>query len=205
MRIIDCVQGDEVWFAERRKRATASEFHRILTAKTRKFGSGAETYARQIVAERHALNRPADHFVSRAMQNGIDNEPVARTWYEFQYDVQLQKVGLIVSACERMACSPDAAIIEAEHGFEIKCPDPKTHFGWLIDAKLPDEHAGQCHGGLIVTGWSKWTFISYCPGLPELVIDVTRDRTTIELGIAMIQFHDRVAELEAQLERMQPR
>jgi hypothetical protein len=43
---------------------------------------------------------------------------------------------------------------------------------------LPDEYRPQVHCSLAVTGLDRWDFMSFCPGLPSLLITVKRDAYT---------------------------
>jgi hypothetical protein len=64
---------------------------------------------------------------------------------------------------------------------------------------LPDEHKVQVHGGLVVTGYESWDFMSYHPGLPPLLVRVTPDEFTEKLRVVLEQFAARLAEVKAML------
>lgn len=126
--------------------------------------------------------------VSQAMQDGIDNEPAARKWYELKYNVDCHRVGLCLSDDERIGCSPDSLMPDAKRGLEIKCPELKTQLKYLLDGGLPNEYRMQVHGSLIVTGYESWDFFSYCPPAPPLLVRVVPDATTDQLRAVIADF-----------------
>lgn len=198
-RIFNCVQASPEWWDLRLGTGaacppvTASEMGRILCPSGRNKGGltkGARSYINQLIALSIQPTAPvfSDRKLPRPMQQGIDREPEARRWYEWEYGVQVQQVGFILSDCGRFGCSPDGLI--GENGIqELKCPDLDTHIGWLIDGKLPDEHKAQVHGELLVSGREFCDFISYVPPPPRpLVIRVEPDSYTQRLREVLEEF-----------------
>ena len=62
---------------------------------------------------------------------------------------------------------------------EIKCPAPKTHLGYMLNGGLDADYRMQVHGSLLVTGRKFAHIMSYCPGLPEVIVKVQRDTAVL--------------------------
>lgn len=185
MNIIDHEQGTEEWLAARRGVPTASRFDRIITAKTGKVSAQASAYIAELIAQ--TIIEPEPMEPTEAMQHGIETEAAARAWYEFETGQAVQQVGLCMDDGGRFGASPDG-LIEPEGGLEIKCPQPATHTGYLLAKGLPDKYKPQVHGSLVVTGRAWWDFVSYCPGLPPLLVRVERDEYTAKVAEALDVF-----------------
>ena len=72
-------------------------------------------------------NRKAEHYVTPAMEWGIDNEPLARGAYELEFDVQTQSGGLAMhDRIKWLMASPDGLV--GDDGLvECKFPTTSTH------------------------------------------------------------------------------
>lgn len=200
MREIPCVQGTAEWLEARAGLATASRFGDILTAKTMKMAASAVPYACEIIAE--TLTGSPDPWAgswqSPDMRRGTYTEHEARKYYELERDLDVKQVGFCIHDNERWGCSPDG-IVDADRGLELKCPAPKTQVKYLIDGVLPVEYRAQVHGCMIVTGFKRWDFLSYCVGLPPLLIEVERDDYTDKLAAALVDFNAMVDRLTSQI------
>lgn len=199
MKIIECQQGTPEWFEARRGIPSASNFHKILTAKTGKLSAAADDYAIQLIAERIRFDPPyMAGPANAAMRHGIECEPEARSYYEFQKSVTVREVGFCVSDCGRFGCSPDG-LVDDDGGLELKCVQPATQVAYLLDGGLPAEYRTQVHGELIVTGRQWWDFLSYCVGFPPLLVRVVPDDYTKLLADALEHFANRLAQLAGEL------
>jgi YqaJ-like viral recombinase domain len=192
MKVIDCVQGSEIWWDHHRGIATASSFDKIITPKKGTMSAQADDLICELIAQIATKGSimPVG-YVSPAMLNGIQMEPEARNWYEMQYDMDVKQVGICLSDDGRFGASPDALIGVGNEGcLELKCPMMKTQVRYLLDGVLPDEYKVQVHGELLVTG-CKWAdFVSYCPGLPTFSIRVYPDDFTKKLAECLEKFYD---------------
>ena len=76
-----------------------------------------------------------EHYVSVPMQFGIENEGLARTTYEMERGVEVEKIGYVRHATiPRCGASPDGLI--GEHGLvEIKVPDTTTHLEYILNGE----------------------------------------------------------------------
>ena len=200
MKILtDFEQCSSEWWAIHRGLPTASSFDRIITPVKGEASAGQVKYMDELIADMicHKWSQEPE-YTSIAMQNGIACEPSARAWYAFENDVEVREVGFCLSDCGRYGCSPDGLVGEVG-GIEIKCPDLKTHIGYLREGRLPNEYKCQVHGSLAVTGYAWWDFISYSPAveIPHLVIRVVPDDFTVKLRSEVEAFADRLSEMRA--------
>lgn len=195
MKFFDVEQGSDSWFELRKGVPTASEFGRILPPKTRKPGAGARSYIEQLVGERFAIHHPerVENYTSRAMRWGAESEAEARRWYCLEHNANVTNGGFCMTDDGRFGASPDFLVGDDGCG-ELKCPLPATQVGYLLGDGLPEEYVAQVHGHLIVTGRDYCDFLSYCPGLPKLLVRVTPDEYTQALRVELELFWDRYQE-----------
>lgn len=197
MKIFDGFQQQSPeWWAIRRGLPTASAFDRIITPARGEASKQQEGYINELVAEmfdQQYSREPDRGFVSQAMQDGIDGEPAARLWYEFDRGVEVRQVGFCKSDCERYGCSPDG-LIGDDGVLELKRPILKTFIGYLRDGGLPLEYKAQVHGELVVTGRQWCDFVAYSPvgQFDSLVVRVTWDEFTDKMQREVIAFCDRL-------------
>lgn len=201
----DFVQYSPEYWDARRGVPTASEFKRIMTAKTMKLAAGHDSYIDQLIADTIAFdpNFMTERPVSRAMEEGTRREPESRFWYERHTGRAVTQVGFCLSDDETLGCSPDGLIGDGEGVLELKNCDLATHVSYLRAGKLPDEYQPQVHGHLIVTGatWCDW--VSYHPAChKQLVIRVEPDEFTKKLRDCLGEFVKRYAEAKAKVLQM---
>lgn len=188
MKVIACKQGTPEWLEARLGIPTASEFKRIVTPKKWEYASGAETYIHELIAETITPDySELETYVSSAMRNGMMLEPEARRYHEFTTGLEVEEVGFVTTDDGRFGYSPDG-LLGDDGLLECKSPKPKTHIKWLLSGGVPDEHLAQCQGGLIVTGRKYIDFLSYCHGLPPLLVRVEPDEKTEALRVALERF-----------------
>lgn len=174
MKIHDCKQGSAEWLAARLGVVTASEMDALITPLWKvRTGEGPDTYLYRKLAEK-LLNWSGDDFGSFEMGQGELVEKIARPWYAFTHDVNIETPGFITSDDGKIGCSPDG-LIGDDCGLEIKCPQPPTALKYLINGELPPQYRAQVHFSMLVTGRPKWVFLSYSRQFPPLEITVERD------------------------------
>lgn len=188
----DVVQGSQEWLSLRAGIATASEFSNLVTPKMKvKTGGAVDTYLRLKLAERW-LGSPLITFSGGHMEQGSIRESEAMAIYEFDRGVKVDRVGFVTTDDGRAGCSPDG-IIDGECGLEAKCPMASTHTGYLLDGVLPDDYIMQVQGGMYITGYSRWVFISYCRNFPPFILTVERDETAQEaIAEAVAAFNEKM-------------
>ena len=183
MIIMDVDQGSDEWLAARLGIPTASMFKNIITSQG-KPSTRANDYMHKLCAE--LLLGKQEDYKSEAMERGSELESEARTFYEFQSDLEVQQVGIVYLDEEKqVACSPDGFIGD-DKGLEIKCPKSHTHVKYLLAGKVPAEYVPQVQGSMWITERSSWDFLSYYPGIAPLLITVERDDEYIDLMAAEV-------------------
>lgn len=160
-------QRTDEWFQARLGKVTASNLDKVM-AKGKDGGSSAirETYLAEVLAERFGAEH-TEIFKTKAIQAGIDNEPLARMAYEFATGNLVEEVGLIDHPeIYGFAASPDG-LIGIDGNQEIKCPDTKKHLKTIWTGAIDREYILQMHGQMMCAR-RKWTdFVSFDPRLPE--------------------------------------
>ena len=168
MRVLDLPQGSEAWLAARAGKVTASRINDVLSrSRDRKNeGSTRRNYKAQIIAERLSGRPQENGFQSKAMENGLELEPLARSAYEVAKGVLVDLVGFVLHpSIERSGASPDA-LVGTDGVLEIKAPFPATHIGYLLAGEVPTEYENQILWQLACTERAWVDFVSYCPAFP---------------------------------------
>jgi len=161
-------QGTPLWVRARIGCLTASRMNDARSMLKR----GGETQARykyklELIAERLS-GMAVDHYVSAAMQEGIEKEPFAVQEYE-------EQTGIIIFGNAQFIMHPTILWFGAtpdrfigEHGIlEVKCPLIHTHTQYIISGEIPQEYQDQMLAEIACTG-RKWAdYVSYHPQMPE--------------------------------------
>jgi len=193
MKIHNVAQHSVEWFKLRAGVVTASELHRLITPLWKiRTGDGPQTYLCEKLAE-WKLQGPLPDFGRSfgALEQGTILEEEAIPFYEFTTGETISRVGFITTDDGRFGCSPDGLIqvpttisnpgIAVQDGWtrtagiEIKCPQPHTHVGYLLDGVVPPEYLAQIHGSMYVTGFQRWKFMSFSRSFEPLILTVERD------------------------------
>ena len=190
MKIIDCEQGSDQWFAARLGVPSGSMFNKIITPAKLEPSKQAADYVNKLCAE-WVLGKGEDNYQSKDMENGVVTEEEARDWYIFQTGYAVEQVGFCLADNEQYGVSPDGLIKIEKGGVEIKCPTPGVHFGYFVDDKVPPIYKLQVLAGLLVTGYDWWDFVSYHPDMKPLIVrtwrkDVIDDLEKLEKSLVVI-------------------
>lgn len=195
MIIHDVLQGTTEWLALRAGIPTASQFDRIITPKTGKPSTAADTYLYELLAER-ILRRPLDRAITVPMEQGSLTEAEAVGYYCAMRDVDAVPCGFVTNDARTWGASPDR-LVGDEGLLEIKChlagSGLAKHMRYLLTGELDADHKPQLQGQLWV-GERDWVeFVSYSPGLPTFTKRVHRDADFIALLSGLVQaFSDRL-------------
>lgn len=191
-------QGSDEWWKARMGIVTASKFATVQ-AKGKDGGKSVTRgdYMRSLAGE-ILTGEPAPEGYSNAfMERGKLLEADARTLFAFMNDCEPQTVGFIRNG--RKGASPDSLIGE-NAGLEIKTAIPAVQIERLQRGTLPAEHVAQVQGGLWVSERDTWWFMSYCPKLPPLIVEVHRDEAYIaNLAKAVDAFNEELDALVASI------
>ncbi len=192
MKIFDCIQGSDEWYAARCGIPTSSNFDKIITSK----GVSSKQRDKHLwkLAGERIVGISEAGYKSGAMQEGQIKEEEARETYEFITGKTVTQVGFCLAEGEyRYGASPDGLV--GDGGLlEIKCPIISTHVFYLLTNVMPIDYVQQVQGQLLVTDRKWCDFMSYYPGMKPLIIRVERDNTfLISLEVELNSF---VKELE---------
>lgn len=168
-------QGTRDWFMARLGKVTASEVHNVVT-KGKLIAAKGDGYIKHLAAE-ICLGEPIDTGDTIWTERGAEMELPSIRWYEWERQVDVQRVGFIESDCGRFGCSPDGLIGE-DGGLEAKNPSLVVHTGYLIDDDaLYEDHFLQCQFGLYVTKRKWWDLMSFNDTLPSVIVRCLPDPT----------------------------
>lgn len=199
-------QDRDSWVAKRRGKVTASRVGDV-TRRTAKGTPYAEydKYLTELVVER-LTNKATDHFVSDAMQWGLDHEEAAAQHYAFERGLEVKFSDFVDHpTIEMSGASPDR-LVGDDGLLEIKCPTTKTHIEFLLTGDIDIKYQWQMTWQMICTGRQWCDFMSYDPRLPvHLQCKVKRfaldpqNKIDAEMAVreALAVVDERVAALEA--------
>lgn len=193
MEIVDCVQGEDEWFAARLGIPTASMFSVLLSGrKDAKDKKTRQTYMMKLAGE-IITGEPAESYTNTHMERGKVMEDEARDLYAFMSDADPVRVGFIKAF--GAGASPDSLIGE-NGGLEIKTALAHIQVDRLLNGTLPPEHKAQVQGNLWVSGRKWWDFCSYSPKLPMFTLRVERDEEYIkDIATGVAEFNKDLSEM----------
>jgi len=193
-------QGSHEWKMQRCGKVTASRMA-DLTAKTKTgWGASRANYMAELLVER-LTGIPTEGYTNAAMAWGNEQEPVARSTYEFMRDCAVELAGFSDHPKIAMSGASPDGLIGSDGLIEIKCPQTATHIETLQGSAVPGKYIAQIQWQLACTGrdWCDW--VSFDPRMPAnmqlFVQRIERD----DKHIAEIEGHVRafLAELDAKV------
>lgn len=204
-KLLDFEQGTYEWLVARIPYITASDVAKVMAG-----GKGVtrHNYMVKKLCER-LNNEPVQGYKSNHMQNGNDNEPIARQIYEVIRKVQVTTSGFWYLEDERIGASLDGDILESDGYIEIKTVISPEQVRLITTGQIKPEYIKQMQTQMYVKGKQWCDYCSYSPGddeygrLPEKyqfkIIRVYRDEEMIQrIRKECAFFHH---ELDALLER----
>lgn len=164
--MIDIIQGSPEWFAIRLGKVTASRVADVVAKTKTGWGASRANYMAELIAER-LTGVPAASFTNAAMQWGTEQEPNARSAYEFYSDRAVEQIGFIDHpAISMTGASPDG-LIDNDGMIELKCPNTSTHIDTLLGQDIPGKYITQMQWQMACAGRKWCDFGSFDPRLPE--------------------------------------
>ncbi len=165
MKIVDCIQGSPEWFAARVGKVSASRIA-DMTAKTKSgYSTSRANYAAELVAER-LTGTKAEKYTNGAMQWGTEQEPVARTIYEFMHNATVTEVGVVIHDRIDMSCASPDGLVGDDGLIEIKCPLTSTHIETLRGGSIDGKYIKQMQWQMACTGRLWCDYVSFDPRMP---------------------------------------
>jgi hypothetical protein len=198
MRVHTMEQRTPEWDAVRAGKITASVASKMVTP-TGKPSTQAKPFIGLLLAEQLGLQEPEPIPTTDDMQTGIDQEDESRLWFQVETGLKVFQCGFVESDDGESGFSPDG-YVELDDGkictfipVELKNPKPSTHIGYLLDGGLPNTYKAQCHFAMVISESEYMYFMSYCPGLPALLVKVERDDYTEQVAAALDAFKSDLA------------
>ncbi len=160
------LQSDPSWLRERIGRLTASRMKDACSyLKSGKESSERRKYKIEIVGER-MTDCVVGHYVTPAMQRGLDFEPDARSTYEILTGTFCEPAALVHHpTIEWFSGTPDG-FVGTDGLAEFKVPLIGTYVEWVSAGIIPPEHVDQMTAQLAITRRAWVDFCAYCPELP---------------------------------------
>jgi YqaJ-like viral recombinase domain len=161
------------WFAARLGIPTSSEFHRIMTPKTRKLSSQAPNYCYRLLAE-WMTGEQVENFETEYMVRGVELEDQAMLAYETLKDIETQPGGFITTDDGLIGCSPDRLVGDVGD-LELKCPLIHTQVKYALEGTVDDDYMCQLQGRMMIHGREWVDIFAYHPRLVIPPVRVVRD------------------------------
>lgn len=164
----ELIQGSEEWHAVRLGKITASRLGDLM--KKTKYGESTyKTRLRMELAIERITNTSASSMVmNKAMHDGIEREPDARTLFEA---VTGKEVALSGShdhpEIVNTSASPDGLLRGENAILEIKCPTHTTHAKNLMADGMDKRYLFQVQWQIACTESTHGYFVSYHPDFPR--------------------------------------
>lgn len=170
-------QRSAEWFELRCGIPTASHFGTIMASSKDEEGSRTRRALLYRLAGEVLTGKPAEEkFKNRAMDRGIEMEPLARDFYARTRFAELEQVGFVRRTIHNpfgeslvIGCSPDSFVGAGRRKvLEIKTMMPELLIPLALKgaAGLPSEHRPQCMGSLWVTGADECDLMLFYEGMP---------------------------------------
>lgn len=181
---IDVEQNSEDWFDLRIKKATSSQFPKIMANEGKAFGNPAIEYAQRIALEIVTGEKDeSEQYKSSYFDMGHEYEPIALKRYEIETFNKVNNGGFFYTKDERFGDSPDGLV--GEKGcVEIKSVIPNTQWKRIKKGGIDMAYKWQIHGHIFI-GEKDWCdFVSFCPWMPYSkqihIVRVYRDEDMID-------------------------
>lgn len=153
------------WLAARIGQVTGSNIWKVLKRTKTGWSEYRRGYLVEVLAEK-MTGQSSEHYMSSAMQWGIETEPQARAAYESRMGAIVETTGFVPHhRIPSTGCSPDGLV--GDDGLvEIKCPETRTHIRYLIDAEIDEKYQLQMQWQMACCNRAWCDYVSYDPRLP---------------------------------------
>lgn len=164
---IQAKQRSDEWFKARLGRLTGSVAADMLAKTKTGWSASRRNLALRLVLERVTGKSQDRGFVSPAMQDGIDREPLAFAAYEAMTGEVVQRSGFLSHLDCMAGCSLDGHIGDFEVLLSIKCRQPAAHLDFLKTGEIPKDALTQMIHEMWITGAREHHYFSYNPDFPS--------------------------------------
>ena len=203
----ELIQGSEQWHAARNGMITASRLADIM--KKTKYGESTyKTRLRfQLAIERISGKSASDTVMNKAMYDGVEREPDARTLFEAVTGKEVALCGSFDHPeIVNTSASPDGLLRGENATLELKCPTHVTHCRNILSDTMPKNYEYQVQWQMACTESDYAYFASYHPDFPPELrlkwVKVLRDNMMIlDIEDAVRQFDIEVEDLIIKLKK----
>ena len=164
----ELIQGSDEWFSARLGKITASRLGDLM--RVTKYGESTyKTRLRMELAIERITGKPASNVVmNKAMYDGVEREPDARTLFEAVTGKEVALCGSFDHpTVVNTAASPDGLLRGENAILEIKCPTHVTHAKNLMAETMPSNYVYQVQWQIACTESTHGYFASYHPDFPK--------------------------------------
>jgi YqaJ-like viral recombinase domain len=189
-------QGSDEWVQMRCGMLTASEMSLILTPTLKIASNDKERMHLYELLGQRILSHVEPMYIGDDMLRGWEDEIRARELYR-QHVAPVDECGFITNDAWgfKMGYSPDGLV--GDDGL-IECKSRRQKYQIQTIAKLsvPDEHLLQVQAGLLISDRKWLDYVSFCAGLPMMILRVYPDDTVQNAIIeAASAFEQRLSDL----------
>lgn len=160
---VEAIAGTPNWYAARRGLLTASRIADALAVlKNGKPSESRRKLMFDLLAER-VTGIAVDHYVTPAMQWGVDNQPHAIAAYEAETgELVGPELFVLHPTIDWAGATPDG-LVGSDGLIEVKCPTTPKHLTWVMAGEVPEEHQPQMIFQLACTRRQWVDFVAYDP------------------------------------------
>jgi putative phage-type endonuclease len=204
MPLIEVEQGTAEWLQMRVGIVTGSRVADVMAKLKRKDGEAAtrQNYKSELVCET-LTGLSVEHFISKEMQWGMENEIFARNAYEIEVGA-IEPVGFALHArIPRFGASPDG-LVGTDGLVEFKCPNTATHIDYIMAGVVPAEYHWQMLAEMACAERAWCDFVSFDPRLPKkLQLFVRRfERDDARIGAMEAEIEKFLAEVDEAIAKL---
>ena len=210
MIIDDLIQGSDEWLRMRVGMCTGSRVGDVMAKRkkgTEELACRAD-YRKELVIER-LTGLAYEHYVSKYMEWGTEQEPLARTEYELATGAEATPIGFAMhDRIKWFGASPDS-LIGTDGVLEIKAPATNNHLDILLTGVIPEDYRWQMLAEMTCADRQWCDFVSFDPRLPKkfqlFIRRVHRDEIKIaEMELEVEKFLEEVDQAMMRLEACSP-
>jgi putative phage-type endonuclease len=202
----DVRQRSTEWYKLRLGKPTASQFSRLVTEIKCEPSEKKRDYRNELLAERFLGRDGMKQYTNAAMEHGVRYEDEAAQEFADYLGVDVVPCGFITDDTKRYGCSLDRRIVgRPREAVEIKCPQPATLFGYVVDGLDKKQYRAQVQGQLMIAELDVVHFFAYHPhpDAPSFHVETRRDEDFIAKMKPIIEaFCVELDEIERDIRRM---
>jgi len=188
MNVLGIYYPQKEWYDARIGLVTSSKVHDAISKRQK--GGTHDLAARrnlkmQMISEM-LTGLTTEHYVSAAMDWGVEQEPNARAEYQFRTGRSVEQLGIVMHPTNPRAAATADGWVAPNGILEIKCPETYTHLEYLASGQIPSEYLDQINWQMACCGPEiEWCdFVSYDPrieadDLQMLIVRHERDEKRI--------------------------